>query len=196
MYKVCSAANVQIVTLRRTEHLTEDNLRAFLESKASNAASTDSSAGNTASSNPLSNLLASHGAEKVNITKVTNVSYRYYALIQTMHRVTYSILCLHVHLQEAASYNPRNITIVNYFSQEAGVRPMFEIGRPKVMTAKSKTYKARFWMCEDYPLSLKDQLLPIVDLMSEYNPYFHKLKEFLTKQLPVGFPMKVGTKNS
>nr|CUU99068.1 hypothetical transcript [Hymenolepis microstoma] len=93
--------------------------------------------------------------------------------------------------QEAASYNPGNITIEDYFSHDPTTKPKSEIGRPKVMTAKLKTYKAHIWLCEDYPLSLKDQVLPIVELMAEYNPFFQKLEEFLTKKIPSGFPMRV-----
>lgn len=154
---VCSAANVQIVTLRRTEHLTEENLREIQESRA-NAGTTDSN------NNPLTNLLGGQNFEKSRHVQITN---------------------------EAASYNPGNITIEDYFSHDPSTKPKSEIGRPKVMTAKLKTYKAHIWLCEDYPLSLKDQVLPIVELMAEYNPFFHKLEEFLTKKIPNGFPMRV-----
>ncbi|VUZ44933.1 unnamed protein product [Hymenolepis diminuta] len=154
---VCSAANVQIVTLRRTEHLTEENLREIQESRA-NASTTDSN------NNPLTNLLGGQNFEKSRHVQMTN---------------------------EAASYNPGNITIEDYFSHDPSTKPKSEIGRPKVMTAKLKTYKAHVWLCEDYPLSLKDQVLPIVELMAEYNPFFHKLEEFLTKKIPHGFPMRV-----
>ncbi|VDM32842.1 unnamed protein product [Hydatigera taeniaeformis] len=157
--QVCSAANVQIVTLRRTEHLTEENLRDIQESRANSG--NDSSA---VSNNPLTNLLGGQNFEKSRHVQITN---------------------------EAASYNPSNITIEDYFSHDPGAKPKSEIGRPKVMTAKLKTYKAHLWLCEDYPLSLKDQVLPIVELMAEYNPFFHKLEEFLTKKLPHGFPMRV-----
>ncbi|VDO97043.1 unnamed protein product, partial [Schistosoma curassoni] len=93
----------------------------------------------------------------------------------------------------AASYNPNHITAQQYFSPNIGTQiHLDDIGRPKAMITKVKTFKARLWICRDYPLSLKDQIIPIIDLMSEYNPYFHKLKEFLTKQLPNGFPLKVG----
>ncbi|CDI97719.1 Ankyrin repeat domain containing protein [Echinococcus multilocularis] len=157
--QVCSAANVQIVTLRRTEHLTEENLRDIQESRANSG--NDSS---TVSNNPLTNLLGGQNFEKSRHIQITN---------------------------EAASYNPSNITMEDYFSHDPSVKPKSEIGRPKVMTAKLKTYKAHLWLCEDYPLSLKDQVLPIVELMAEYNPFFHKLEEFLTKKLPPGFPMRV-----
>ena len=102
------------------------------------------------------------------------------------------LIFIFFNIKEAASYNPSNVTPVDYFSHDPSTKPRYEIGRPKVMTAKLKTYKAHLWLCEDYPLSLKDQILPIVELMAEYNPFFHKLEEFLTKKLPHGFPMRVG----
>ncbi|VDO16064.1 unnamed protein product [Rodentolepis nana] len=64
---VCSAANVQIVTLRRTEHLTEENLREIQESRA-NAGTTDSN------NNPLTNLLGGQNFEKSRHVQITNVS--------------------------------------------------------------------------------------------------------------------------
>ena len=36
------------------------------------------------------------------------------------------------------------------------------------------------------------QVLPIIDLMAATNPHFRKLKEFITLQLPAGFPVKIG----
>uniref|UniRef100_A0A0X3PPW5 Ankyrin repeat domain-containing protein n=1 Tax=Schistocephalus solidus TaxID=70667 RepID=A0A0X3PPW5_SCHSO len=162
---VCSAANVQIVTLRRTEHLTEDDLRALQESHSAEGESRVSAM--PGSTNPLTNLLNASEHEPTKTTTTTIVT------------------------NEAASYNPSNISIEEYFSQDANVKPKREIGRPKVMTAKLKTYKAHLYLCEEYPVSLRDQVLPIVELMAEYNPYFFKLQEFLTKQLPSGFPMKI-----
>jgi len=48
------------------------------------------------------------------------------------------------------------------------------------------------WLAEGYPLSLSDQLLPIVELMALNNTHFEKLKDFLTLQIPAGFPVKIG----
>ncbi|VDN10349.1 unnamed protein product [Dibothriocephalus latus] len=163
---VCSAANVQIVTLRRTEHLTEEDLRALQESHSAEGESRVSAM--PGSTNPLTNLLNASEHEHAKSAATTIVT------------------------NEAASYNPNNISIEEYFSQDANAKPKREVGRPKVMTAKLKTYKAHLYLCEEYPVSLKDQVLPIVELMAEYNPYFFKLQEFLTKQLPSGFPMKIG----
>ncbi|VDK21279.1 unnamed protein product [Taenia asiatica] len=253
--QVCSAANVQIVTLRRTEHLTEENLRDIQESRANSG--NDSSA---VSNNPLTNLLGGQNFEKSRHVQITNVGpillhlmglhvsiielfkivcARYVrpphpgillmsrseldenpkstvlkSEVNSVRRAYklesptlsdnkecnreyksddnyFNKLLLLSFQKEAASYNPSNITIEDYFSHDPSAKPKSEIGRPKVMTAKLKTYKAHLWLCEDYPLSLKDQVLPIVELMAEYNPFFHKLEEFLTKKLPPGFPMRV-----
>lgn len=79
-----------------------------------------------------------------------------------------------------------------YFCPKNSRLMIYDIGRPKNMTTKVKTFKARLWMCENYGLSLSNQINLVIDLISEYNPYFHKLKNFLTKQLPSGFPLKIG----
>lgn len=48
------------------------------------------------------------------------------------------------------------------------------------------------WLSEDYPLSLKEQIMPIVDLMAITSSHFAKLKDFIEMQLPSGFPVKIG----
>ena len=52
--------------------------------------------------------------------------------------------------------------------------------------------QATLWLCEEYPLSLQEQVMPIVDLMSIQSTHFAKLKEFIQMQLPAGFPVKIG----
>ena len=59
-------------------------------------------------------------------------------------------------------------------------------------TRKIQTFNATLSLCDDYPLSLHEQVLPIVDLMALNNSHFKKLKEFITLQLPSGFPVKIG----
>lgn len=46
-------------------------------------------------------------------------------------------------------------------------------------------------MSEDYPLSLQEQIMPIVDLMAISSSHFAKLKDFIQMQLPAGFPVKI-----
>lgn len=52
--------------------------------------------------------------------------------------------------------------------------------------------QATLWLSEDYPLSLQEQIMPIVDLMAISSSHFAKLKDFIQMQLPAGFPVKIG----
>lgn len=58
-------------------------------------------------------------------------------------------------------------------------------------TRKIQTFNANLSLSDSYPLSLHEQVLPIVDLMALNNSHFKKLKEFITLQLPSGFPVKI-----
>lgn len=88
------------------------------------------------------------------------------------------------------SYNPTSITKEEYFSElvDLGER---DIGRPLDQTTKTQKFKATLWLCENYPLSLQQQVVPIIDLMSASNAHFKKLRDFITLQLPAGFPIKI-----
>jgi hypothetical protein len=59
-------------------------------------------------------------------------------------------------------------------------------------TRKTQTFNANLSLSDSYPLNLHEQVLPIVDLMAVNNSHFKKLKEFITLQLPSGFPIKIG----
>lgn len=63
--------------------------------------------------------------------------------------------------------------------------------RPKEECNKSQKFRAHLWLCEDYPLSLQEQVMPIVDLLAISNTHFQKLKHFIHMQLPSGFPVKI-----
>lgn len=63
--------------------------------------------------------------------------------------------------------------------------------RPKEEFLKSQKFKASLWLCEEYPLSLQEQVMPIVDLLAISNTHFQKLKHFIHMQLPSGFPVKI-----
>lgn len=81
-------------------------------------------------------------------------------------------------------------TIEEYFSDEdLNGR---DIGKPKKVATKVQRFKANLWLSDDFPIKLQEQILPILDLMSTLaSPHVSKLKDFITMQLPSGFPVKV-----
>ena len=107
--------------------------------------------------------------------------------------------------------NPCCISPDEYFSGE-DLKDR-DIGRPKEMTRKVQKFQAQLWLCEEYPLSLQEQVrnarvlyleivlractiqsfqvMPIVDLMAISNTHFQKLKDFITCSFPAGFPVKI-----
>lgn len=95
-----------------------------------------------------------------------------------------------------------------------------DIGRPQKISTKLQRFKANLWLSEDYPIQvqvcwsirddqfnlthivtntnyyqtikLQEQVLPVLDLMSAMaSPHVSKLKDFITMQLPSGFPVKI-----
>lgn len=66
---------------------------------------------------------------------------------------------------------------------------------PTLVDARSHAkfcFQANLWLAEKYPLSLQEQIMPIVDLMAISSSHFAKLKDFIQMQLPAGFPVKIG----
>lgn len=88
------------------------------------------------------------------------------------------------------SYNPSSIKPEQYFDEECNLGDR-DIGRPIEQSSKAQRFKATLWLCEDYPLSLPEQVVPIIDLMAASNAHFKKLRDFVTLQLPAGFPVKI-----
>ncbi|XP_033627944.1 ankyrin repeat domain-containing protein 13D-like [Asterias rubens] len=86
--------------------------------------------------------------------------------------------------------NPTDIKPEEYFDadMDLGTR---DIGRPKELCCKVQKFRATLWLSEDHPLSLQEQVLPIIDLMAISNAHFAKLRDFITLQLPAGFPVKI-----
>jgi hypothetical protein len=89
------------------------------------------------------------------------------------------------------SYNPCRITPEEYFNSKISLEGR-DISRPIEQTQKTQKFKAQLWLSENYPLSLPEQVAPIIDLMAASNAHFRKLKDFITLQLPAGFPVKIG----
>ncbi|XP_014478179.1 PREDICTED: ankyrin repeat domain-containing protein 13D isoform X1 [Dinoponera quadriceps] len=86
--------------------------------------------------------------------------------------------------------NPSNITAEEYFDSNIDLNGR-DIGRPKEVNTKIQKFKATLWLSEEYPLSLQEQIMPIVDLMAISSSHFAKLKDFIQMQLPAGFPVKI-----
>ncbi|XP_012258413.2 ankyrin repeat domain-containing protein 13D isoform X2 [Athalia rosae] len=86
--------------------------------------------------------------------------------------------------------NPCNITPEEYFDPDVDLNGK-DIGRPKEVNTKIQKFKATLWLSEEYPLSLQEQIMPIVDLMAISSSHFAKLKDFIQMQLPAGFPVKI-----
>ncbi|XP_048709068.1 ankyrin repeat domain-containing protein 13D isoform X2 [Caretta caretta] len=93
-------------------------------------------------------------------------------------------------LQSATLTNPTAITPEEYFDPSFNLEAR-NIGRPIEMSNKVQRFKATLWLCEDHPLSLVEQVTPIIDLMAISNAHFAKLRDFITLKLPPGFPVKI-----
>lgn len=85
--------------------------------------------------------------------------------------------------------NPCNITPEEYFS-DIDLKGR-DIGRPREINTKIQKFRATLWLSENYPLSLQEQIMPVVDLMAITSTHFAKLKDFIQMQLPSGFPVKI-----
>lgn len=67
-----------------------------------------------------------------------------------------------------------------------------DVGQPQKQNTKTQRFKANLWLSEEFPIKLQEQVLPILDLMSTMaSPHVSKLKDFITMQLPSGFPVKI-----
>ncbi|XP_032802989.2 ankyrin repeat domain-containing protein 13B-like isoform X1 [Petromyzon marinus] len=92
--------------------------------------------------------------------------------------------------QMASPTNPTAITAAEYFNPRFALGGR-DIGRPVELTVKTQRFKANLWLCENHPLSLVEQVMPIVDLMAISYTHFAKLRDFITLKLPSGFPVKI-----
>lgn len=86
--------------------------------------------------------------------------------------------------------NQDTVTLEEYFSSDdLNGR---DIGKKKKVATKVQRFKANLWLSDEFPIKLQEQILPILDLMSTLaSPHIAKLKDFITMQLPSGFPVKI-----
>ncbi|XP_026861687.2 ankyrin repeat domain-containing protein 13B isoform X2 [Electrophorus electricus] len=86
--------------------------------------------------------------------------------------------------------NPGALTAEEYFNPSLCTNHK-DIGQPCHLTTKIQRFKAKLWLCESHPLSLAQQVAPIIDLMAISNALFAKLRDFIALRLPPGFPIKI-----
>ncbi|XP_078362248.1 ankyrin repeat domain-containing protein 13D-like isoform X2 [Oculina patagonica] len=91
---------------------------------------------------------------------------------------------------DPSSTNPYHMSIEEYFNPtpEANTR---DIGKLKEVSVKKQKFKATISMCDKHPLSLREQVLPIIKLLAISNTHFAKLRDFIALHLPAGFPVKI-----
>ncbi|KAI1293822.1 Ankyrin repeat domain-containing protein 13D [Halotydeus destructor] len=87
-------------------------------------------------------------------------------------------------------FNVSKISVEQYFDPSYDLRGR-DIGKGREVTTRTQRFKANLWLCDEYPLSLPEQVLPIIDLMAISSSHFAKLRDFITLQLPSGFPVKI-----
>ncbi|XP_041456412.1 ankyrin repeat domain-containing protein 13D-like [Lytechinus variegatus] len=92
--------------------------------------------------------------------------------------------------QSGTLTNPTDIKPEEYFNERIPLEGR-DVGRPREVTTKVQKFRATLWLSENHPLSLQEQVLPIIDLMAISNAHFAKLRDFITLQLPAGFPVKI-----
>ncbi|XP_066931901.1 ankyrin repeat domain-containing protein 13B-like [Clytia hemisphaerica] len=88
-----------------------------------------------------------------------------------------------------SSTNPYGMTVEQYFNPKS--HPSKDVGRLRKMTSKSQKFSATVALSDSFPLSLNEQVLPVINLMANSNSHFAKLRDFITLQLPAGFPIKI-----
>lgn len=90
---------------------------------------------------------------------------------------------------DVESSNPYNLTLEEYFNPR--LYPGKDVGKLRKMTSKTQKFSATVALSDTFPLSLQEQVLPIINLMANSSSHFAKLRDFITLQLPAGFPIKI-----
>ncbi|XP_072325738.1 ankyrin repeat domain-containing protein 13B isoform X2 [Scyliorhinus torazame] len=175
--KVYGASNVELVTRTRTEHLSDQNKSKIKGHRRHKPVS------------PASTLLVHQQVTPPNSQKIrrSKTPLQSFLGIAEQHVGPHNGAFI---TQTFSNTNPTSITPEEYFNLnfELGSR---DIGRPMELTTKTQKFKAKLWLCEDHPLSLAEQVAPIIDLMAISNALFAKLRDFITLRLPPGFPVKI-----
>ncbi|KAM7416634.1 hypothetical protein PAMA_018605 [Pampus argenteus] len=93
-------------------------------------------------------------------------------------------------LQYATATNPTAITPEEYFDPDFDLEDR-DIGRPIELSIRTQKFKGTLWMSEEHPLSLVEQVTPIIDLMARTSSHFARLRDFVALKFPPGFPVKI-----
>ncbi|XP_031712321.1 ankyrin repeat domain-containing protein 13A isoform X1 [Anarrhichthys ocellatus] len=93
-------------------------------------------------------------------------------------------------LEYATATNPTAITPEEYFDPDFDLENR-DIGRPIELSIRTQKFKGTLWMSEEHPLSLVEQVTPIIDLMARTSSHFARLRDFVTLKFPPGFPVKL-----
>ncbi|KAI5616848.1 ankyrin repeat domain-containing protein 13A isoform X1 [Silurus asotus] len=93
-------------------------------------------------------------------------------------------------LEYATATNPTAITPEEYFDPDFDLKDR-DIGRPIELTIRTQRFKGTLWMSEEHPLSLVEQVTPIIDLMARTSTHFARLGDFIQLRFPPGFPVKI-----
>lgn len=93
-------------------------------------------------------------------------------------------------LEFATANNPTAITPEEYFNPDFDLGNR-DIGRPIELSIRTQKFKGTLWMSEEHPLSLVEQVTPIIDLMARTSSHFARLRDFVTLKFPPGFPVKI-----
>lgn len=93
-------------------------------------------------------------------------------------------------LEYATATNPTAITPEEYFDPDFQLGDR-DIGRPIELSVRTQKFKGTLWMSEEHPLSLVEQVTPIIDLMARTSSHFARLRDFVTLKFPPGFPVKI-----
>ncbi|MCJ8746622.1 hypothetical protein PDJAM_G00143920 [Pangasius djambal] len=93
-------------------------------------------------------------------------------------------------LEYATATNPTAITPEEYFNPDFDLKDR-DIGRPIELTIRTQRFKGTLWMSEEHPLSLVEQVTPIIDLMARTSTHFARLRDFIQLRFPPGFPVKI-----
>ncbi|CAF0741476.1 unnamed protein product [Adineta steineri] len=166
--KVYTANNFELVTRTRIEHMSPDDRQAY-------------EAGHGSNKNFLGGVF--------NFLESSASSSRSTATTAAAATATNSS-AMKLSNDQTKNVDQSPITFEEYFNSRVDLKNK-NIGRPREENVKIQTFNAQISLCDEYPLSLQEQILPIIDLMAISNSHFKKLRDFVTLQLPNGFPVKI-----